>query len=288
VRRHALSLSVSLAAHGLLVVATLPPWPPKARPPDVVEMDVRTLAASMRKSTPTVVTIGSSPRPERLRSRPFPQRIRGGAPHGAPHAHPEEARPRPSPAPETPAATPTPPPALPPDPESEPRPVAAPTPVVVQAPALDADRSFDDLVRAQHRRLAAGGDVGNRGPGSDGTGGGRLAFQAEVSGRRVENSRAVAAPVVLQEQPVECELPKGSALRAVVRTLVIQHGTTVLQSMLESSGNAAFDGCALRYVRSMRFAPGRDFEGNALNVWVNVRVALVLGGRIGAAKERTP
>jgi hypothetical protein len=138
------------------------------------------------------------------------------------------------------------------------------------APAVDAHRSLEDLVRAQSQRLAQGDGGGQAGPGPGGAGVG-IGLGAEVSGRHVENSHVATPPVIVSKQQVDCELSR-LGVEAVVRLLVTREGVGILPRLLPSSGQADFDRCALRYVRGMRFSPGVDANGRPLDVWIHVRV----------------
>jgi hypothetical protein len=134
----------------------------------------------------------------------------------------------------------------------------------------DPDRTFDELVQAQTLWLAAGHGEGRGGFGRDGGPPG-LALSLDVSGRRVAGSRVAAAPVVLEQRRITCELPSGR-LRAVVRLLVMHDGTGAAPRILESSGQRSFDECAVQYAQGLRFAPGVDGAGHPLDVWVHVGI----------------
>jgi hypothetical protein len=151
----------------------------------------------------------------------------------------------------------------------------------VPAPALPAENdtgpTFDELIRAQGLRLAGGRGTGRGGFGvGDGTAG--FALSVDVSGHRVADSHVVAAPVVVREQRIDCELPVGR-LRTVVRLLVMRDGTGAAPRVLETSGQASFDTCAIRYALGLRFAPGIDRAGNPLDVWVHVGITPSLTNR---------
>jgi Gram-negative bacterial TonB protein C-terminal len=144
----------------------------------------------------------------------------------------------------------------------------------VPAPALPAEnaagRTFEELIRAQGLRLAGGRGTGKGGFGvGDGPAG--FALSVDVSGHRVVDSRVVASPVVVREQRIHCELPVGR-LRTVVRLLVMRDGTGAAPRVLETSGHASFDTCAIRYALGLRFTPGIDGAGNPLDVWVHVGI----------------
>jgi outer membrane biosynthesis protein TonB len=171
--------------------------------------------------------------------------------------------------------------ALPDTPVDVVAPVANPEPSTSESPvttiAADPDRTFDDLVQAQTLWLAVGRGEGR---GGFGRSGGRpgFALSLDVSGRRVAGSRVVAAPVVLEQRRIACELPTGR-LRAVVRLLVLRDGTGAAPRMLESSGHRSFDECAVRYAQGLRFAPGVDGAGRPLDVWVHVGITPAVGSQ---------
>jgi hypothetical protein len=146
-------------------------------------------------------------------------------------------------------------------------------------PTVDADRTFDDLARAQLMKLSKGNGGGLAGNGRGGEGIG-FGLTTELSGRVREDSPVVAAPVIVRRRPVECELPGTLHATAVVRVLVMRDGTPAVPHVLHPSGYASFDRCALSYVLALQFAPGTDAVGNALNVWMNVRVAPSTAGQI--------
>ena len=53
------------------------------------------------------------------------------------------------------------------------------------------------------------------------------------------------------------------------------------------SGLAPFDACALKHAKRMRFAPGRDDFGRALDVWIHLRIEpLVRPERLVAGPRR--
>ena len=146
-------------------------------------------------------------------------------------------------------------------------------------PTVDADRTFDELARAQLMRLSKGNGGGLAGHGRGGEGIG-FGLTTELSGRVREDSPVAAAPVIVRRRPVECELPGTLHATAVVRLLVVRDGTPAVPQLLHPSGDASFDRCALSYVMVLRFAPGTDAGGNPLNVWINVRVAPSTAGQI--------
>ena len=148
---------------------------------------------------------------------------------------------------------------------------------------MDADRAFDELARAQRLRLSQGDGGGRAGAGSGGGGIG-LGLATELSGRQVINSPVVAAPVVVEGRPVECELPATLRLLTVVHVLVTRDGSAAVPRLLRSSGYPQFDRCALRYVLAMRFAPGLNDRAQPLDVWMNVRVTPVSATQVGSAK----
>jgi hypothetical protein len=151
-----------------------------------------------------------------------------------------------------------------------------------RAPSVDADRAFDALARAQLLSLSRGNGGGLAGSGS-GRGGTGLGFATELSGRHVEHSPVVNAPVIVEERPVECQLPEALDLRTVVRVLVTRDGAPAVPRLLQSSGYERFDQCALRYVLAVRFAPGTNDRAEPLDVWMNVRVAPVTPSQVGRA-----
>jgi outer membrane biosynthesis protein TonB len=54
---------------------------------------------------------------------------------------------------------------------------------------------------------------------------------------------------------------------------VLKDGSGVAARLLESSGQPVFDACALRHAERLRFAPGSDGAGRALDVWVHVGIS---------------
>jgi TonB family protein len=70
-------------------------------------------------------------------------------------------------------------------------------------------------------------------------------------------------------------------LRAVVRVLVTRAGSPAVPRLVQSSGHASFDRCALRYVLALHFSAGTDAHGSPLDVWMNVQVAPVTSGQLG-------
>ncbi len=160
-----------------------------------------------------------------------------------------------------------------------PIPIDAPRPPA--APSVDADRAFDALAHAQLLRLSKGNGGGLAGSGS-GSGGIGVGLTTELSGRHVEQSPVVTAPVIVEGRPVECELPDTLNLRAVVRVLVTRDGSTAVPRLLQSSGRERFDRCALKYVLAVRFAPGTNDRAEPLDVWMNVRVAPVTATEVGS------
>jgi TonB family protein len=180
------------------------------------------------------------------------------------------------PATSAPDAIPTPPPGARPTTTEE-------TPQPPAAPEVDAERAFDELARAQRLRLSRGDGGGRAGSGSGGGGTG-LGLATELSGRQVLNSPVVAAPVVVEGRPVECELPATLRLLTVVHVLVTRDGSAAVPRVLRSSGHPEFDRCALRYVLAMRFTPGVNDRAQPLDVWMNVRVTPVSPSEVGAAE----
>jgi hypothetical protein len=299
-RRMLASAAGSVLLHALAVV-TWPDQPPAAPPPVPTVPTVAFETATSPRAAPTRVAIvgpraagrgralaGSNPTrhgsPEHARRfHPASGNATGPGATGAAASGPSEAA---RPATDDPAA----PLPVAPAPAADAVPVETPgtsspaSPTLSSpAPTVDAAEAFDRLVRAQQLRLAKGDGGGLAGPGSGGDGVG-LGLTTELSGRHVAESHVVTAPVVAEARPVECELPASLLLSAVVRVLVTQAGSPAVPRMLQPSGQAAFDRCALAYVLAMRFAPGRDANGRPLDVWMNVRVAPVTGTAVGAAK----
>jgi len=131
-------------------------------------------------------------------------------------------------------------------------------------------QAFEDLIRAQGERLAAGRGTGPGGFGDCSSPGcPSVTMALDVSGRHVSTSRVSVAPVVVHQPALRCELPLGRR-RAVVRLLVTRDGGAEAPRLLESSGHAGFDSCAMRHARSLRFAPGTDLGGSPLDVWINL------------------
>ena len=151
------------------------------------------------------------------------------------------------------------------------RPASDEAPQASTAPMVDADRVFDQLARAQRLRLSKGDGGGLAGIGSGGGGTG-LGLSTELSGRPVLGSPVVTPPVIVEGRPVECELPPTLHLAAVVHVLVTRDGSGAVPRVLESSGYAGFDRCALQYVLAMHFTPGLDRGARPLDVWMNVHV----------------
>jgi hypothetical protein len=145
-------------------------------------------------------------------------------------------------------------------------------------PAPAAEPTFEDLIQAQGLRLAVGRGAGRGGFGA-GDGRAGLALAIDLSGRGVADSRVAAPPVVVEQRRITCELAPGR-LRAVVRLLVLRDGTAAAPRLLEPSGQATFDSCALRYAQNLRFAPGVDGAGHALDVWIHVGVTPAATNRI--------
>jgi outer membrane biosynthesis protein TonB len=137
--------------------------------------------------------------------------------------------------------------------------------------------TFEDLIRSQTLRLAGGRGAGNGGFGvGDGTA--SFALSVDVSGHRVAGSRVAAAPVVVDQRRIDCQLPLGP-LRTVVRLLVMRDGTGAAPRVVETSGQRSFDVCAVRYALGLRFRPGIDGAGNPLDVWVHVGITPSLSNR---------
>lgn len=162
------------------------------------------------------------------------------------------------------------------------RPVPQDPPRLSAAPSVDADRAFDALARAQLVALSKGNGGGLAGSGS-GHGGIGVGLSTELSGRYVENSPVVSAPVIIEARPVECELSDTLNLRASVRVLVTRDGTPAVPRLLRSSGHESFDRCALAYVLAIRFAPATNSRAEPLDVWMNVQVAPVTTNQVGSA-----
>lgn len=139
---------------------------------------------------------------------------------------------------------------------------------------------FEELIRVQGERLAAGRGTGPGGFG-DCTSPGcpSVMLALDLSGRHVSSSRVSVAPVVVTQPKLRCELPLGRR-RAVVRLLVMRDGGAAAPRLLESSGHAAFDSCAMRHATSLRFAPGTDRAGNSLDVWINLGISGAFGGGV--------
>lgn len=150
-------------------------------------------------------------------------------------------------------------------------------------PTVDADRAFDELARAQRMRLSKGngGGLAGFGRGNGGTG---VGLTTELFGQRRPDTPVVAAPVIVKRQPVECELPATLHLLAIVRVLVTREGSTAVPRILQTSGYAGFDRCALAYVLALRFSPGMDANDKPLDVWMNVRVAPTTMGELEDAR----
>jgi TonB family protein len=71
---------------------------------------------------------------------------------------------------------------------------------------------------------------------------------------------------------VGCKLRRLSTAAATVRMLVDREGQAGHAYVKRSSGSPRFDRCALTHARRMAFKPGVDADGQALDVWINVRV----------------
>ncbi len=150
------------------------------------------------------------------------------------------------------------------------------------APSVAADDLFDRLAREQRMRLANGngGGLAGFGEGGDGTG---IGLRTEISGRQVVESHVASAPVAIRAPPVECVVGESLRLNATVRVLVTRAGEAAVPRLALSSGQRGFDACAVRYVLGMRFSPGLDAAGHALDVWMDVRVTPLAAGPVGVA-----
>lgn len=130
--------------------------------------------------------------------------------------------------------------------------------------------AFEELIRAQGERLAAGRGTGPGGfEDCSSSGCPSVTMALDVSGRHVSTSRVSVAPIVVHQPTLRCELPPGRR-RAVVRLLVTREGGAEAPRLLESSGHAEFDSCAMRHAKSLGFAPGTDPGGKPLDVWINL------------------
>ena len=273
--RGALALAASLALHGALTLTA-----PSARGPRAAAAaapDARAAVAPI-----TFVVLSAQPPAEARRPRVVVVgatpaghggSVAGGAAAGA------RAVPRRSATLARPAAAPAEPeassPATPDRASESAAPVAAPvSPFGIgdpsAAPEADPDQAYRDLAARQAARLAAGRGAGS---GGFGQGGGRSTFALaiDLSGRHVASSPVVVSPVVVEERRVACEIVPGR-LRAVVRLLVTRDGAGAAPRVLETSGQARFDACALRYARALRFSPGTDASGRPIDTWVHVGV----------------
>ena len=71
----------------------------------------------------------------------------------------------------------------------------------------------------------------------------------------------------------DCRLRDPSTTPTTVRMLVTLEGGVDVAYIKHASGSQAFDRCALKQVRAMRFRPGTDGSGKPLDVWIHVRVS---------------
>ena len=277
----------SLLVHGLFLAAV---WrsdrAPRPPPPAPIEVSVNEVALPARADAAThVAVVGARPSgPGRAMAGSNPRRR--GTPEHAPRFQPARGRAngpgRIGRVEETVSVAP-PPPAEPEAPaiEAPPAPSEVRAVMLPPAPSVDAERSFDALARAQLLALSRGNGGGQAGSGS-GRGGIGVGLATELSGRAVEHSSVAIAPVLVDGHPIECELPDVLFLRAVVRVLVTREGVPAVPRLLQPSGHQSFDGCALRYVLAMRFAPGMDGRAQPVNVWMNVQVMTVSANQVGS------
>jgi TonB family protein len=93
-----------------------------------------------------------------------------------------------------------------------------------------------------------------------------------LSGRVVKRSKVVRPPELLRAPRLRCKITSLSITPATVRMLVERTGKVGIVLMKNSSGNKAFDRCAMKHAKAMSFSPGVDQDGEPLNVWINVRV----------------
>jgi hypothetical protein len=295
-RRASSSVVGSLVLHGLVVI-TWPrhvPAPPPAAPAREISIE-----PVSRPPPPSLAISLVGPRPSgRGRARAGSDPLHAGSPRradlpraargralgaGAEGAGSAEVEPV-----ATSAATDVPPgPLAAADAIPIPAPVFAekrgPIPLPAAAvPAVDAEQTFERLVRAQMMMLAKGQGGGLAGPGAGGAGTG-VGLSTALSGRQVVDSPVTTAPVVVEARPVECELPSSLHLSATVHVLVTREGAPAVPRLLRPSGQDSFDACAMSYVLAMRFSPGLDAHARPLDVWMNVRVAPVTATQVGAA-----
>jgi len=162
------------------------------------------------------------------------------------------------------------------EPRTEDAPAVPTSDVASDPPARSSGQGveeFEELIRLQGERLAAGRVSGPGGFGDCTHAGCPSATLAlDLSGRHVFDSRVSVAPMVVDEPKTRCELPLARR-RAVVRLLVTRDGEAAAPRLLESSGQAAFDSCALRHALGVRFTAGTDFAGNPLNVWITLGIS---------------
>jgi TonB family protein len=100
----------------------------------------------------------------------------------------------------------------------------------------------------------------------------RYGLKFYLSGRRVEHSRVVVPPELLQMPKVQCKVVSLMITPATVRMLVETTGKVGHAYLKRSSGSKRFDRCAMQHARKMLFKPGTDATGVPLNVWINLRV----------------
>jgi hypothetical protein len=93
-----------------------------------------------------------------------------------------------------------------------------------------------------------------------------------LSGRRVTDSKVARPPEPTYVPRTACRVTKLSATPATVRMLIGRRGNIVVSYIRHSSKDRQFDRCALAHARAMRFRPGTDAAGTALDVWIHLRI----------------
>jgi TonB family protein len=100
----------------------------------------------------------------------------------------------------------------------------------------------------------------------------RLGLKFYLAGRPVLDTKVVRPPRPRRVPPTSCRVGRLGIPPTTVRMLVDRRGKVPVAYIKHASGYRAFDRCALRHAKRMRFYPGTDATGGALDVWIQLRV----------------